>query len=101
MFPWRSFDHPEVEHFCVWSIFPKATKYFDHSRSAFMINYIVDDLEALLQRLEAQGVAIDPKTEEHEYGRFAWIYDSDGNKIELWEPASIDSSNVKNDSASE
>ena len=51
-----------------------------------MINYIVDDLDAILAKLNASGVRIDPKREDHDYGRFAWIYDPDGNKIELWEP---------------
>lgn len=51
-----------------------------------MINYIVDDLDALLDRLKQEGVKIDPKQMNESYGRFAWIYDSDGNKIELWQP---------------
>jgi predicted enzyme related to lactoylglutathione lyase len=52
-----------------------------------MINYIVDDLDAILTRLTSEGVKIDPKRETDEAGRFGWIYDADGNKIELWEPA--------------
>jgi predicted enzyme related to lactoylglutathione lyase len=51
-----------------------------------MLNYRVDDLDGLLAALKAEGVAIDPKREDHEYGRFAWITDPEGNKIELWEP---------------
>ena len=51
-----------------------------------MVNYIVDDLDALLAKLTASGVRIDPKREDHEDGSFAWIYDPDGNRIELWEP---------------
>jgi predicted enzyme related to lactoylglutathione lyase len=51
-----------------------------------MVNYIVDDLDALLDRLAKEGVRIDPKRQDESYGRFAWIYDSDGNKIELWQP---------------
>jgi hypothetical protein len=51
-----------------------------------MINYIVDGLDALLETMGGQGVRIDPKREDHEYGRFAWVYDLDGRKIELWEP---------------
>lgn len=86
MFPWRRQDDPEKEHLTIWSIFPDNTKYFDPSPSQFMINYIVDDLDALLAKLQAQGVNIDPKREDHDYGRFAWIYDADGNKIELWQP---------------
>ena len=51
-----------------------------------MINYIVDDLDAILAKLVRNGANVDPKREDHEYGRFAWIFDPDGNKIELWEP---------------
>jgi predicted enzyme related to lactoylglutathione lyase len=52
-----------------------------------MINYIVDDLDPLLDRLKEKGVKIDPKRIDESYGRFAWIYDLDGNKIELWQPS--------------
>ena len=86
-FKWRSHDHPDLERLTAWSIFPGASTYFDPSQSGFMINYIVDDLEAILATLAANGVRIDAKREDHEYGRFAWIYDPDGNKIELWQPA--------------
>ena len=68
------------------SVFPDNTTYFDPSRAPFMINYIVDDLDAILSKLERNGVTIDPKREDYDYGRFAWIFDPDGNKIELWEP---------------
>ena len=51
-----------------------------------MVNYIVDDMDALLDRLKKEGVKIDDKRMDESYGRFAWIYDLDGNKIELWQP---------------
>jgi len=86
MIPWREHDDPQKEHVTVWTVFPDSTKYLDPSPAPFMINYIVDDLEALLERLKKEGVRIDPKRMDESYGRFAWIYDSDGNKIELWEP---------------
>ncbi len=86
MFNWRSMEDPPTEHVTVWSIFPESTKYFAPSSAPFMINYIVENLDALLEKLSAEGVSIDPKRDDHEYGRFAWIYDPDGNKIELWEP---------------
>ena len=70
-----------------WTIFPASTTYFDPSPAPFMINYIVDDLDALLDRLKEEGVKIDAKRLNESYGRFAWIYDPDGNKIELWQPA--------------
>jgi GNAT superfamily N-acetyltransferase len=69
----------------VWSVFPSTSGYFPRD---LMINYTVDDMDAFLAKCAADGVRIDPKREDHEYGRFAWIYDPDGNKIELWQPPS-------------
>jgi predicted enzyme related to lactoylglutathione lyase len=86
MLPWRERDAPQTEHMTVWHTFPSNTDYFAPGQ-AFMVNYIVDGLDALLERLQQNGVKIDPKRMNESYGRFAWIYDSDGNKIELWEPA--------------
>lgn len=86
MFKWRSADNSQAERLTIWSIFPEASNYFDPSQSRFMINYIVDDMDAILARLAEGGVRIDSKREDHDYGRFAWIYDPDGNKIELWQP---------------
>lgn len=86
MFPWRRHDDPEDESLTVWSLFPQDTKYFNPSAAPFMINYQVEDLDAVLEALKTEGVTIDPKREDHEYGRFAWIMDPEGNRIELWEP---------------
>ena len=86
VFPWRANDAPEVERCTAWSIFPHASSYFDPSSAPFMINYIVDDLDAILAKLARNGVNIDPKREDYDYGRFAWVFDPDGNKIELWQP---------------
>lgn len=85
-FKWRSHDDPEIEHRTVWSVFASDSNYFDPSRAPFMINYIVDDLDAILAKLARNGAKVDPKREDYDYGRFAWIFDPDGNKIELWEP---------------
>jgi len=85
MFKW---SQGEADHVTVWSVFPGHTDYFNPSKAGFMINYIVDDMDAFLAKCAANGVAIDPKREDHEYGRFAWIFDPDGNKIELWQPPS-------------
>lgn len=85
-FHWREADDPEKDGFTAWGIFPSNTKYFDPSRAPHMINYRVDDLDALLEALRAEGVEIDPHREEYDYGRFAWVMDPDGNRIELWEP---------------
>jgi predicted enzyme related to lactoylglutathione lyase len=70
----------------IWSIFPRHSKYFDPSHSGFMINYRVSDLDGLLEALGKEGVQIDPHRENADYGRFAWIMDPEGNRIELWEP---------------
>jgi lactoylglutathione lyase len=86
MLPWREHDDPQKEHVTVWTVFSNSTKYFDPSPAPFMINYIVDDMDALLDRLKQEGVKIDAKRMDESYGRFAWIYDLDGNKIELWQP---------------
>ena len=84
MLSWREKDNPQQERMTVWSIFPASSKYFEPSQ--LMVNYIVDDLDAMLERLSKAGVKIDPKRQNESYGRFAWIYDPDGNKIELWQP---------------
>lgn len=82
-FEWRTVEEPAAQHQTVWCVFPGESKYFE---GPSMINYIVDDLDAVLDKLRAAGGTIDPKREEHEYGRFGWAYDPDGNRIELWEP---------------
>jgi predicted enzyme related to lactoylglutathione lyase len=84
MLHWREKDNPQQERMTVWAIFPASSKYFEPSQ--LMVNYIVDDLDAMLERLSKAGVKIDPKRQNEPYGRFAWIYDPDGNKIELWQP---------------
>jgi len=86
MFPWDQPDAPVKENFTVWSVFPASTKYFEPSKASLMLNYVVDDLHALLDALRAEGVWVDPKVEEADYRKFGWIMDPDGNRIELWEP---------------
>jgi len=86
MLRWRQHDNPQTEQVTVWTIFPSSTDYFAPGQ-ALMINYLVDDLDALLDRLKQEGVKIDENRMNESFGRFAWIYDLDGNKIELWEPA--------------
>ena len=83
--PWREKDDPQKEHVTVWTVHSNTSDYFD-PKQPLMINYIVDDMDALLERLGKEGVKIDPKRMNESYGKFAWIYDSDGNKIELWQP---------------
>jgi predicted enzyme related to lactoylglutathione lyase len=70
----------------VWSLFPRNTRYFRPGRASFMLNYRVRDLAGLLKALRREGVWVDPKRQDSEYGRFAWIQDPEGNRIELWQP---------------
>jgi predicted enzyme related to lactoylglutathione lyase len=86
MFEWREVEDAEKKGMTVWAVFPHDTTYFNPSHSNFMINYRVDDLDALLAELRKEGVEVDPHREDYDYGRFAWIMDPDGNRIELWEP---------------
>jgi predicted enzyme related to lactoylglutathione lyase len=84
-FPWREKDHPEQVGRTVWSIFPADTDYFGSSRMPFMINYRVSNLDRMLDQLRSGGVIVE-KVEDYDYGRFAWITDPEGHRIELWEP---------------
>ena len=70
----------------VFSPFDADTDYFGRREQAFMLNFRVDDLDSLLADLRAANVRMDEKVEEVSYGRFAWVYDPEGNKIELWQP---------------
>ena len=73
-----------------WSLFPENTPYFgkgnEKGPQQAMVNYRVDDLDALLTQLAAANVPIDPDRQDADYGRFAWITDPEGNRIELWQP---------------
>jgi predicted enzyme related to lactoylglutathione lyase len=86
-FRWRNVDHPEKTGVTVWALFPEDTTYFTPSASPFMMNFRVENLEELLQALVAEGVQVDAKVEKCDYGKFGWIVDPEGNRIELWEPA--------------
>jgi predicted enzyme related to lactoylglutathione lyase len=81
------FDGPESVGTTVFAHFPADTNYFGDGPQQSMINLRVDDLDALLEQLTAAGVRIDPKREDADYGRFAWIWDPEGNRVELWQPA--------------
>ena len=80
------YDAPKHPPALAWNAFPDSTSYFAPSTAAFMINYAVDDMDAILTRLHAKGVAILKHDDSGPNGRFAWILDPEGNKIELWEP---------------
>ena len=81
-----AFDGPESVGMTVFAHFPLDTKYFGEGPQQAMVNFRVDDLDALLAQLAEAGVRIDPKREDYSYGRFAWIWDPEGNRVELWQP---------------
>jgi catechol 2,3-dioxygenase-like lactoylglutathione lyase family enzyme len=87
IFNWRQAEDPEQKGLTVWSIFPSTSTYLDPSDKPFMINYRVENLDQLLAQLRSEGVVVEDKIVEEFNGRFAWIMDPDGNRVELWEPA--------------
>jgi predicted enzyme related to lactoylglutathione lyase len=70
----------------VWSIFEGESKYFNPSTAPFMVNYRVADLHAVLAALREEGCNVDEKVDESEFGKFGWVMDPEGNRIELWQP---------------
>lgn len=77
----------------VWAVAEKNTEWFSPSGASFMINYRVDNMDEMVTQLEEGGVEIVTGPESHENGKFAWIMDPDGNKVELWEPMIWDDKN--------
>lgn len=84
-FEWRQKDQPEQLGRTVWSLFNADTDYFGAGSKPFMINYRVANLDRMLEQLRASGIVIE-KVEDYDYGRFAWLTDPEGNRLELWEP---------------
>ena len=85
-FEWLDADEPEKKGVTTWATFPQHTKHFEPSTKDFMINYRVENLEALVAELEAAGVIAEDEIAVYDYGKFVHILDPEGNKIELWEP---------------
>lgn len=90
VFEWRQGADTTKKGFTQWSPFKETTKYFEPSTKDFMINYRVDNMEELIDQLKKGGVIIVDKIETAEYGKFVHIMDTEGNKIELWEPNDIE-----------
>ena len=86
-------DEAEDRGLTVWHVAGKDSKWFSPSNSSFMINYRVDNLDELIAQLRADGVEIVGGPDSAENGKFAWIMDPDGNKVELWEPMLWDDKN--------
>jgi predicted enzyme related to lactoylglutathione lyase len=87
-FRWKDLNNPDAKSpaLTAWSPFKDDTAYFNPSKKEFMFNYRVENLVKLIQVLKDEGVTIVGEIEEFPYGKFGWIMDPDGNKIELWEP---------------
>jgi predicted enzyme related to lactoylglutathione lyase len=85
-FEWRQIDDSTKKGLTQWNPFAENTKYFEPSTKDFMINYRVENLEALVEELRKENVTIVDKIETYDYGKFVHILDIEGNKIQLWEP---------------
>lgn len=85
-FEFRNANRPDEINYLQWSPFKKGTEYFAPSKKEFMINYRVQNIEGLVKKLRGNGVTIVDEIETFDYGKFVHILDSEGNKIELWEP---------------
>lgn len=86
VFRWQTPERPEPDGVTVWNLFPASTDYFAPGTASFMVNYRVEDLHALLAALRAEGCRVEDKVDESEFGKFGWVLDPEGNKVELWEP---------------
>ncbi len=89
-FEFRNANRPAEINYLQWSPFKKGSDYFAPSKKEFMIDYRVQNIEGLVKKLKANGVNILDKIETYDYGKFVHIMDSEGNKIELWEPIESD-----------
>ena len=85
-FRWADDDGAPAGGTTVWSIGDAASDDFAPGVASFMVNYRVDDLHALVEALRSEGCHVLDKVDESEYGKFAWVIDPEGNKVELWEP---------------
>lgn len=85
-FEFRNANRPDEINYLQWSPFKTGSEYFSPSKKQFMINYRVQNIEALLKNLKENGVNVVDEIESFEYGKFVHIMDNEGNKIELWEP---------------
>lgn len=87
-FEWQEATDPAKKGYTLWTPFADKTKYFEPSSKDFMINYRVENIEALVEALKNEGVTVLDKIESYDvFGKFVHILDLEGNKIELWEPA--------------
>ena len=85
-FQWQSPENPTGVGTTAWNIFEAGSSYFGPGSAQFMINFRVHDLHALLAALRAEGCAVEATVDESEFGKFGWVTDPEGNRVELWEP---------------
>ena len=85
-FTWTDSEGKPAGGMTVWSVFPEASNHFAPSNASFMVNYRVDDLHAVITALKAEGCNVLDKIDDSEYGKFGWVIDPEGNKVELWQP---------------
>ena len=86
VFPWADANGQPTTGTTTWSISAAGGSYFAPGTASFMINYRVEDLASLLQALRDEGCNVLEKTDDSEYGKFGWVIDPEGNKVELWQP---------------
>lgn len=85
-FIWSDAEGNPMKGTTIWSIGAADGDNFAPSKSSFMVNYRVENLAALLQTLRDEGCNVLEKTDDSEYGKFGWVIDPEGNKVELWQP---------------
>jgi len=85
-FRWATAENPTGVGTTIWSPFKDDTSHYVPSTASYMINFRVHDLGSLLAALRSEGCAVDAKVEDSEYGKFGWVQDPEGNRIELWQP---------------
>ena len=85
-FTWTDSDGKPTGGTTVWSVVSNDSDQFAPGHASFMVNYRVEDLLALVEALKAEGCNVLDKIDDSEYGKFAWVIDPEGNKVELWQP---------------
>ena len=85
-FPWTDADGKPVAGTTAWCITPQESNQFAPSSAPFMVNYRVEDVLALVKALKEEGCNVLEKIDDSEYGKFGWVIDPEGNKVELWQP---------------
>lgn len=86
MIQWQQDSRVDEGGQTVWMVAKQESDWFAPSSASFMINYRVDDMNALMAKLDAAGIPLQKGPEEHPHGIFVWVMDPEGNKVELWEP---------------